>query len=153
MNQFFPCQSVNREMEEDTESCLIILGDAMKKQDLQFFKDLLDMQLESLMNKSNLAVAELISQKDREIEYLDRASLHIDQTMSLRIKSRESLLIKKIRHSLERIEEGTYGICETCGEDIGIKRLNARPVTTKCITCKNIEEREERTFATTTRAF
>ena len=140
-------------MEKDTENCLIILGDAMKEQDLQFFKDLLDMQLESLMNKSNLAVAELVSQKDREIEYLDRASLHIDQTMSLRIKSRESLLIKKIRHSLERIEEGTYGICETCGEDIGIKRLNARPVTTKCITCKNLEEREERTFATTTRAF
>ncbi len=125
----------------------------MKKQDLQFFKDILGMQLESLMNKSNLAVAELISQKDQEIEYLDRASLHINQTMSLRIKSRESLLIKKIRRSLERIEEGTYGICEACGEDIGIKRLNARPVTTKCITCKNLEEREERTFAPRTRAF
>jgi len=73
----------------------------------------------------------------------DRASLEADRNFMLRIRDRERKLILKIRDALERIDNGTYGICESCGEDISIKRLKARPVTTQCIECKTKEEAME----------
>lgn len=116
----------------------------MNEHELAFFKNMLESELKSLMKKSDDMVSHLIIQKDQDIEYLDRASSHMNQSMNLRIKSRESRLIKKIRNALERIEENVYGICESCGEEIGIKRLSARPVTTKCIVCKETEEQQEK---------
>jgi DnaK suppressor protein len=74
----------------------------------------------------------------------DRASLEADRNFLLRIRDRESKLIKKIKQALERIENGTYGICESCGEEISVKRLKARPVTTQCIECKAKEEALEK---------
>jgi DnaK suppressor protein len=62
----------------------------------------------------------------------------------LRIRDRENKLIKKIKKALDRIENGTFGICEKCGEDISVKRLKARPVTTHCIDCKTKEEAFEK---------
>ena len=61
-----------------------------------------------------------------------------------RIRDREAKLIKKIRQALERIENGTFGICESCAEEISVKRLKARPVTTQCIECKAKEEALEK---------
>lgn len=108
-----------------------------------YFETLLKKQLEDLLRHSGFLLTELVTQDSREIEYLDRASFDSDQTMKLRIRSREHRLIKKIQAALERLEENTYGICESCGEDISLKRLEARPVTTKCITCKTEEEKIE----------
>jgi len=65
----------------------------------------------------------------------------------LRIRDRERKLISKIQEALQRVEEGTFGICDTCGEEIGEKRLEARPVTTQCIDCKTEAEKKERTGA------
>jgi DnaK suppressor protein len=62
----------------------------------------------------------------------------------LRIRDRERKLIFKIQEALTRIDEGTFGICEECGEEIGIERLKARPVTTLCIECKSSQEVEEK---------
>jgi DnaK suppressor protein len=62
----------------------------------------------------------------------------------LRIRDRERKLILKIREALQRIEDGNFGICELCGDDIGIDRLKARPVTTLCIECKRKQEAGER---------
>jgi DnaK suppressor protein len=62
----------------------------------------------------------------------------------LRIRDREHKLIKKIKKALDRIENGTFGICESCGEEISIKRLEARPVTSQCIECKSKEEALEK---------
>jgi DnaK suppressor protein len=62
----------------------------------------------------------------------------------LRLKGRERKLLKKIDQALEKIEGNTYGICEACGEEINIKRLKARPVTTMCIECKTEQEEEEK---------
>ncbi len=53
-------------------------------------------------------------------------------------------LLKKIDEALDRITNGTFGICESCGEEIGLKRLKARPVTTLCIECKTRQEEEEK---------
>lgn len=74
----------------------------------------------------------------------DQATAEADQYFLLRLKEREQKLLKKIDEALERIESGTFGICESCGEEISYKRLLARPVTTLCIECKTRQEEEEK---------
>jgi len=73
----------------------------------------------------------------------DQATAEADQNFALRIKDRERKLIKKIDEALDRLSTRTYGICEGCGEEIPVKRLKARPVTTFCIACKTRQEQEE----------
>jgi len=75
----------------------------------------------------------------------DQASMETDRNFDLRIKDRERKLIKKIVQAINRIKEGEFGECDSCGGDISIKRLQARPVTTQCIECKTAQEQEERT--------
>jgi len=75
----------------------------------------------------------------------DQASMETDRNFDLRIKDRERKLIKKINQAIERISAGEFGECDSCGGDISIKRLQARPVTTQCIECKTAQELEERT--------
>lgn len=74
----------------------------------------------------------------------DQASAEIDRNFMLKIKGRERKLIKKIEEAVERIDEGIFGICDKCGEEIDIRRLEARPVTTMCIECKTLQEEEEK---------
>ncbi len=74
----------------------------------------------------------------------DQATAESDRSFLLRLRGREQKLLKKIENAIEKIESGTYGVCETCGEKISIKRLEARPVTTLCIECKTKQEEEER---------
>jgi DnaK suppressor protein len=74
----------------------------------------------------------------------DRASLESNRNAVLRIRDRERKLIGKIDDALERISDGSYGLCETCGGPIGMDRLRARPVTTLCIDCKSDQEAQER---------
>ena len=74
----------------------------------------------------------------------DRASLESNRDFTLRIRERERKLIFKIQEALERLDEGEYGVCESCGEKIGIARLKARPVTTLCIDCKSTQEVQEK---------
>lgn len=74
----------------------------------------------------------------------DQASAETDRNFILRLRDRERMLLKKIDETIERIDNGPYGICEECGNEIGIKRLEARPVTTYCIECKTRKEEEER---------
>jgi DnaK suppressor protein len=74
----------------------------------------------------------------------DQAAAESDRSFLLRLRGREQKLLKKIENAIEKIESGTYGVCETCGEKIRTKRLEARPVTTLCIECKTKQEEEER---------
>ncbi len=74
----------------------------------------------------------------------DQASAEIDRNFTLRLRDRERKLLKKIEEALDQIDNGTYGICEICGQDISLKRLEARPVTTMCIDCKTEQEEEEK---------
>src|SRR5262245_20785660 len=74
----------------------------------------------------------------------DQATAETDQNFILRLKEREQKLLKKIDEALDRITNGTFGICESCGQEIGFKRLKARPVTTLCIDCKTQQEAEEK---------
>nr|WP_059176518.1 RNA polymerase-binding protein DksA [Thermodesulfovibrio aggregans] len=74
----------------------------------------------------------------------DIASQEIDRSFLLRLRDRERKLLKKIEKTLEKIENGTYGICESCGAEIPIERLEARPVTDLCIECKTEQEEAEK---------
>jgi DnaK suppressor protein len=78
----------------------------------------------------------------------DQASAEIDRSFMLRLRGRERKLLKKIDGAIERIDQGTFGICDKCGEEINIKRLEARPVTNMCIECKTQQEEEERLMET-----
>ena len=74
----------------------------------------------------------------------DQATAEADRNFILRLRDRERMLLKKIEETIERIDTGPYGICEECSNEIGIKRLEARPVTTLCIECKTHQEEKER---------
>ena len=116
----------------------------MKKKDIEYFKELLTNRLEELLNQADNTVMGMTTPKENFPDPTDRASLEADRNFMLRIRDRESKLIKKIKNALERIENNTFGICETCGDEISIKRLKARPVTTQCIECKTKEEALEK---------
>ena len=76
----------------------------------------------------------------------DRATIESDRGFELRIRDREKKLLKKIKEALVRIDDGVYGICAHCGEEIGAKRLEARPVTNLCIDCKTLQENKEKSM-------
>jgi len=123
---------------------VIIKDGIMKKKDIEYFKELLEKRIDDLLNQADHTVSGMTAPKENFPDPTDRASLESDRNFMLRIRDRESKLIKKIKKALERIENGTFGICETCGEEISIERLKARPVTTQCIDCKTKEEAFEK---------
>ena len=77
----------------------------------------------------------------------DIASSEADQTLNLRLRDRESMLLSKIEKTLLKIDEDEFGICENCGEEIRTQRLKARPVAKLCIRCKEEQEKIEKGFA------
>ena len=116
----------------------------MNKRDLKAFKKLLEQQLEELLEDADKTASEMADEKANFPDPTDRASLESDRNFELRIRDRERRLIGKIREAHERIEEGEFGYCESCEEEIGTARLKARPVTTMCIDCKTEQERQEK---------
>jgi DnaK suppressor protein len=77
----------------------------------------------------------------------DRASQESDMALELRNRDRERKLIKKIDETIAKIDSGEYGYCESCGIEIGLKRLEARPTATLCIDCKTLDELREKQVA------
>lgn len=96
-----------------------------------------------LLNEAEVALNELPGQTIFP-DLGDQATAETDRNFMLRLRGREQRLLKKIDQALERVEVGTFGICEDCGNEINLKRLEARPVTTMCIDCKTLQEEEER---------
>ncbi len=116
----------------------------MDQAQLEYFRKLLQDKLDDLLNEAGRTLEDMTELSDHFPDPTDRASIESDRNFELRIRDRERKLIKKIKTALERIDDGSYGICEECGEDIGTKRLEARPVTTLCIECKSKQEQEEK---------
>ena len=116
----------------------------MEKKDIEYFREVLTNHLEELLSHADHTVSGMTAPKENFPDPTDRASLESDRNFMLRIRDRENKLIKKIRKALDRIDNGTFGLCEKCGEDITVKRLKARPVTAHCIHCKTKEEALEK---------
>lgn len=112
----------------------------MNKKDVEYFRRFLTERLEELLSQADNTVSGMTDPKENFPDPTDRASLEAERNFMLRIRNRESKLIYKIKAALERIETGAFGICETCGGEITVKRLKARPVTSQCIDCKSKEE-------------
>ncbi len=99
--------------------------------------------------------AELMVEVDRTVHHMqddaasfpdpnDRATQESEFSLELRTRDRERKLIKKIDESLADIDSGDYGFCESCGIDIGVRRLEARPTAVLCIDCKTLDEIREK---------
>ncbi len=116
----------------------------MEKERLDFFRELLKERLQTLLEEAEKTVNGMTNDKDTFPDPTDRANLETDRNFLLRSRDRERKLILKIKDALARIEDGSFGICEECGEEISEERLKARPVTTLCIACKTKAEEEEK---------
>ena len=108
------------------------------------FRKILEERLNRLLEEANKTVSEMAEDVQNYPDPTDRAVLESDRNFELRIRDRERKLIKKIKDALQRLEDGTFGICEECGGEISEERLMARPVTTFCIKCKERQEKEEK---------
>jgi len=120
----------------------------MNKKELKRFKEILESRRTEITKLAeDTKERGLGFSTDDLADEVDLASSESEQSMSLRLRDRERVLLKKINKMMEKIEDGTYGICETCGEEIGAKRLEARPVTDLCIRCKEEQEKLEKSYA------
>jgi DnaK suppressor protein len=99
-------------------------------------------QRETLLNEAEVALNELPGQTIFP-DLGDQASAETDRNFMLRLRGREQRLLKKIDQAIERVDSGTFGICEDCGSEINLKRLEARPVTTMCTTAKPFRKRKK----------
>jgi DnaK suppressor protein len=117
----------------------------MRERELKHFETLLNEKLDELLKEADRTVDGMTDAKAENFpDPTDRASLESNRNFTLRIRDRERKLIIKVKEALDRIEDGSYGKCEECEEQIGRERLEARPVTTLCIDCKSLQEANER---------
>ena len=105
----------------------------------------LEEQRSALLSEAGVLIGEALNpDKINFPDVTDQASAEVDKNFAIRLRERERKLLKKIDEALERIEKGTFGICDGCGEEIGYSRIKARPVTTYCIECKTEHEENEK---------
>lgn len=119
----------------------------MDAKDLKRFKAMLEQSRETLLQSARRTLMEESTFDTDDLpDEIDLASSEYNQSMVFRLRDREKFLLRKIDKALSRIEEGVFGICERCEEDISLKRLEARPVTTLCIRCKEEQEKKEKSY-------
>lgn len=119
----------------------------MDQKSLNKFKKLLLEEKQRVMNNSRKNLDDIKVDIDDLPDETDLAASEVSQNLAFKLRDRERLLLAKIDEALGRIEEGTFGTCEECEEPIEPKRLEARPVSTLCIACKEREEHREKIFA------
>ncbi len=119
----------------------------MNKKDLKRFKTILEEQKHQILVQARKTLVEEASFDTDDLpDEIDLASSEYSQSLIFRLRDREKFLLAKIDKALQRIENGTFGICEKCEEEISAKRLEARPVTTLCIRCKEEQEKKEKSY-------
>lgn len=119
----------------------------LTQKDLKRFKKTLEESRESILANARKTMEEESNFDTDDLpDEIDQASSEYAQSMVFRLRDREKFLLKKIDKALQRIEDGSFGICERCEEPIAQKRLDARPVTTLCIRCKEEQERKEQSY-------
>ncbi|HEY0722029.1 MAG TPA: RNA polymerase-binding protein DksA [Gammaproteobacteria bacterium] len=108
------------------------------------FRDILKAWKKELMEEVDRTVHHMQDEAANFPDPNDRATQESEFTMELRARDRERKLIKKIDESLQLLDDGEYGYCESCGVEIGLRRLEARPTATLCIDCKTLDEIREK---------
>lgn len=116
----------------------------LTKQQKEYFRRLLNCQLEALMAEVDSSVSMMTESSDPSYDFIDQATIESGIDLNLHMKERHHKMLLKIKDALDRLSEGSYGICEACGEAISHKRLEARPVAALCISCKRKQEADEK---------
>ena len=119
----------------------------MNPRQLSYFRTMLEEMKRELSQDIDRTVHTMQDEATIFADPNDRASQESDMSLELRNRDRERKLIKKIDETIGRIDAGEYGYCDSCGIEIGLKRLEARPTATLCIDCKTLDELRERQVA------
>ena len=120
----------------------------MNKTQLKKFKKIFEEQKHKNVYNDRVIRDDFNVNSDDRYDEVDQATSDAEQSMRMRLRNRERLYLKKIDEALARIEEGIFGLCECCEEPIEMRRLEARPTATLCVSCKEEEERREILTAT-----
>ena len=119
----------------------------MNKTQLKRFRTLLEEKRDDIIKKAKQTLDEDMTLDANDLpDEMDLASSEYLQSFTFRLRGREKSFLDKINKALARIDDGTFGVCEECGEEISVKRLEARPETTLCIRCKEDQERAEKDY-------
>lgn len=118
----------------------------MNDKQLEYFRQKLIAWRTDLLTESNETMEHLKEENWHEADVADRASIETEAGVELRTRNRYLKLVNKIDSALRRIEQGEYGYCDETGEEIGIKRLEARPVATLCIEAQERHEKMEKQY-------
>lgn len=116
----------------------------MNENQREHFKNLLHTWKTELMEEVDRTVSHMQDEASNFPDPADRASQEEEFSLELRTRDRERKLIKKIDKTIEKIDADDYGYCESCGVEIGIRRLEARPTATQCVDCKTLSEIKEK---------
>jgi DnaK suppressor protein len=120
----------------------------MTKTQLKKFKALLEAKRDDIIRRAQQTLSEDMTLDANELpDEMDLASTEYLQSFTFRLRGREKTFLNKIQQALHKIEAGNFGECESCLEEISIKRLEARPEAPLCIKCKEEQEREEKDFS------
>ena len=119
----------------------------MNKVQLKKFKTLLTEKRDEIVKKAKQTLEEDMTLDANDLpDEMDLASSEYLQSFQFRLRGREKAFLDKIGKAIDKIDKGTFGVCDDCGEKISVKRLEARPETTLCIRCKEDQERVEKDF-------
>jgi DnaK suppressor protein len=118
----------------------------MNDRQRDYFRQKLLAWREDILREARETLQHLQDENQNHPDFADRASSETDRAIELRARDRQRKLIAKIDEALSRIEDGTYGYCEETGEQISIKRLEARPIATLSIEAQERHERRERVY-------
>jgi len=119
----------------------------MSKTQLQRFRKLLEEKRDDIIKKAKETLEEDMALDTNDLpDEMDLASSEYLQSFTFRLRGREKSFLDKINKALERIDNNSFGVCEECGDEISVKRLEARPETTLCIRCKEDQERAEKDY-------
>lgn len=116
----------------------------MSSGQLKHFRTILLAWRQQLMEEVDRTVDHMKGGANQFPDPADRATQEEEFSLELRTRDRERKLIRKIDSTVDRLDQGDYGFCETCGVEIGIRRLEARPTASQCVDCKTIDEMKER---------
>jgi DnaK suppressor protein len=120
----------------------------VNKTQLKKFKSLLTEKRDEIVKKAKMTLEQDMTLDTDDLpDEMDLASSEYLQSFTFRLRGREKVFLEKIQKALLKIEDGSFGTCEECGEEISLKRLEARPETNLCIRCKEDQERREKDYS------
>lgn len=108
------------------------------------FHQILDVMRNKIMEEVDSTLNDMREKDEAPADFTDRASREEEMSLILRTRNREAKLLRKIEQTLDKIDGDDYGFCESCGVEIGLRRLEARPTANLCIDCKTLDEIREK---------